>query len=209
MRAVTDILSTHQPAPPGVSPELTAELRAALLAIANDRDKASLVILADYFSPRILSFALNKTGDPQLAMEIVQDTLLAIWKKASTFDEDRGSLVTWIYTIARNLCFDAGRKKRARPQLATADLLYQGLVPEFHHSDDNLISQLDKSKVHQLVALLPDDQRQVVSLIYFNDYSHDGAARQLGIPLGTVKSRLRLALTRLNQLADKETFGYD
>ena len=96
----------------------------ALRQVANQRDRTALARLAGYFAPRLLAFACQKTLDEQLAREIVQDTLLAIWHKAASFDQDKGSLTTWVYTIARNLCFDAGRRKLARITLVSADALY-------------------------------------------------------------------------------------
>ena len=181
----------------------------ALSRVANHRDKAALARLADYYAPRLFAFACQKTADEQLAREIVQDTLLAIWHKAVTFDQDKGSLTTWIYTIARNLCFDAGRRKLARISLVSADALYDQTRPAEIAVDGPESKPLDRRKVRQLLSDLPPGQRQVVALVYLDELTHQEAAIRLGVPVGTVKSRLRLGLAKLAERVNRRDFGYD
>ncbi|WP_199610681.1 sigma-70 family RNA polymerase sigma factor [Flocculibacter collagenilyticus] len=189
--------------------EIPQEVNLAIIRVANHRDKKALAELADFFANRIFAFALTKVGDEQSAKEIVQDTLFAIWNKAATYNQDKGNVSTWVYTIARNLCFDLGRKRLSRPQLVNADVVYH--VHEDENTDEigDVERSLDHQKLSALLATLPSAQREVVELVYLREYSHQAAAEHLNLPVGTVKSRLRLAMEKLHSMVDKKVFGYE
>jgi RNA polymerase sigma-70 factor (ECF subfamily) len=187
-------------------------LNRAMVSIANHRDKSALATMFDYFGGKLMAFSYRKTNDEQAAKEIVQDTMLAVWNKAHTFDLDKGNVTTWVYTIARNLCFDRGRKLMSRPQLISSEALYQNVAPEVEAesmSVEHTEQSLDNPKIVELLQQLSEPQKQVVILVYLKEMSHQVAADHLNVPVGTVKSRLRLAMEKLSVLADKESFGYE
>ncbi len=190
--------------------ESTAErVRLCVVRIAAEKNKSALAELMELMANRILHFAIKHVGDESLAREIVQDTLMAVWTKAASFDQDKAKATTWIFTIARNLCYDHGRKTLSRPQLVSADDVYQDVYCQDASSPHASDSELDKEKILLLIEELPVEQRQVVSLVCIQDYSHADTANILQLPLGTVKSRLRLALSKLALMMKDKGFGYD
>jgi RNA polymerase sigma-70 factor (ECF subfamily) len=173
----------------------------ALALVALKRDKQAFSDLFAHFAPRLRAFGLRMFGNEQQAMEMVQDTLLNVWNKAALFDPSRGCATTWIYTIARNVRFDMLRKKQQRKDEISADDLWpDGEHPDIegeHSQQWDLLLIAEKLAPH--FASLPPAQRVVVEKIYLEELSHQQVAELLGIPLGTVKSRLRLALERLRE----------
>ena len=164
--------------------------------IAATADRAAFAELFQHFAPRVKSYALRLGAPGPAAEELAQETLLAVWRKAAQFDADRASASTWIFTIARNLRIDALRRERPPP-------------PPEDDADpaplaDMLLSDAEQGgRVRQALAALPPEQLQVIRLSFFSDAPHAAIAESLGLPLGTVKSRLRLAMIRLrSQLED-------
>ncbi|WP_211227316.1 sigma-70 family RNA polymerase sigma factor [Ferrimonas kyonanensis] len=213
MQGVAPSASTNQPETgmvksPNNDPSPQA-LSKAMIQVANDRDKRAYAMLFKHFANRVHAFCFKKVGDDQLAREVAQDTMLAVWQKAHRFDVDKGNVSTWIYTIARNRCFDLGRQKLSRPVLVSSDDLYSEPAPQSHDSDRLLQLATEKKRLHQLLANLPENQRQVVSLVYLKEMSHQAAAQHLQLPVGTVKSRLRLAMEKLALRLNKGALGYD
>ena len=176
----------------------------ALGLIALNRDKSAYAALFNYFAPRLKAFGIKMFGNEQQALEMVQDTLLNVWQKAALFDPSRGCATTWIYTIARNVRFDMLRKKQSRKDDISADDLWsEGNYPELedmpsHNWDLYLIAE----KIAPHFDALPPAQRIVMEKVYLEENSHQEVAEELGIPLGTVKSRIRLALDRLREAVD-------
>ncbi len=171
----------------------------AIVAIAERGDRAAFASLFDHFAPRVKSYMLRLGAAPEAAEELAQETLLIVWRRAAGFDPTRAAASTWIFTIARNLRFDALRKSRraAIDQPAFAAEV-QPVAPAW--PDAALCALQDEDRVDRALDQLPADQARVVRLAYFSDHPHSEIAAELGLPLGTVKSRLRLAMGRLRAL---------
>lgn len=146
----------------------------------------------DYAGP-LFTFALRSVGDREAAEEIVQDTLLRAWRNADRYDPAKGSLDTWVFTICRNLVIDHHRRQGARPRVvATIDEVGH---PSVVH--DELDRALESWQVARGLRSLSDDHRRVIVETYYRGASVAEAADHLGIPEGTVKSRLYYALRNL------------
>lgn len=176
----------------------------ALTFVALKRDRQAYADLFNYFAPRLKAFGMKMFGNEQQALEMVQDTMLNVWKKAALFDASRGCASTWIFTIARNVRFDMLRKKQSRKDDISADDLWNGDYPESYAEDtaDNWDIQLLSEKLVPHFSLLPPSQREVIEKVYLQEKTHQEVSDELAIPLGTVKSRIRLALDRLREALD-------
>jgi RNA polymerase sigma-70 factor (ECF subfamily) len=171
-----------------------------ITAIARDRDKAAFVRLFAFFAPRIKALMMQLGAPAPRAEEIAQDTMLAVWTKAQMFDPAGASASGWIYRIAKNLHVDGLRRDRRISASAVVETEPEG-VP----LPDALLSEREnQSRVRAAIAALTPDQLRVVTLSFFEDKPHAEIAKELSIPLGTVKSRLRLAMQRLRDLLDSE-----
>lgn len=173
----------------------------ALGLVALKRDKTAFSELFNYFAPRLRAFGLRMFGNEQQAMEMVQDTLLNVWQKAHLYNPTRGGASTWIFTIARNVRFDMLRKKQSRKDDISADDLWaDGDYPELEDQQtERWELWLVAEKIAPYFDALPPNQRLVMEKVYLEECSHQDVADLLGIPLGTVKSRIRLALERLRE----------
>ncbi len=148
--------------------------------------------LFNHFAPKVKGFLMKSGTDNAMAEECVQEVMATVWHKAHLFDPTRASAATWIFTIARNKKIDALRKqKRPEPE----DL---GWGPEHEPDQEDVIGlQQETERLGQAIANLPTKQRQLLERAYFSDMSHSEIAAATGLPLGTIKSRIRLALDRL------------
>jgi RNA polymerase sigma-70 factor, ECF subfamily len=164
-------------------------------AIAMRGDRAAFAALFGYFAPRIKGFLIRTGTTTEVAEELSQETMLLVWRKAALFDSSQGSAVAWIYAIARNLRIDRFRRERAM----NAEVLYQVLRTD-EPGPDQAIESLDlDDHIRNALSKLPTEQAEVVRLSFYEDRPHGEIARVLNIPLGTVKSRLRLAMSKLRQ----------
>ncbi|WP_246013874.1 MULTISPECIES: sigma-70 family RNA polymerase sigma factor [Pseudidiomarina] len=181
------------------NPEHAADL---LAKIASEQSRAAFSELFRYFAPRLQAYATRQFGNEQTAMDLVQETMTNVWHKAHLFKPDRGSAATWIFTIARNIRFDLLRKNKHRQNDLSADDLWPVLAEQNDSLDDDYA--LDNDLLMQQLAVyceqLPKAQRTVIELIYVEGKSQQEVADALEIPLGTVKSRTRLALQKLKEL---------
>jgi RNA polymerase sigma factor (sigma-70 family) len=179
----------------GGGQRLTAgELAGLVTAVARDRDKAAFAALFDHFAPRLKTYVVRLGATAATADELVQDTLLTLWRRADSFDPRQANASTWIFTIARNKRIDALRREK-RPELDPDDpVLAATPAPP---ADDTLAAAESEEILRQAIAQLPQEQAELLRICYYGDKSHRQVARELGLPLGTVKSRLRLALARL------------
>jgi len=181
--------------------ECAAEMSAYLDTVAKQRCKLSFSKVFSYFAPRLRSYALKQMGNEALAMELVQDTMSNVWQKAHLFNAEKGSPSTWIFTIARNIRFDMLRKLQNRKEDVCSDDLWPVLCEQ---TADTKIAPLDEQitleQVGQYFDELPVKQRRVIEAIYIDGKSQQEVADELEIPLGTVKSRTRLALQRLKDM---------
>ncbi len=179
----------------GVTSETDSARHATLmLAIARDADQQAFAVLFQHYAPRVKGFLIKSGAPPAQAEDCAQDVMATVWRKAGQFDPSRATVATWIFTIARNRRIDLLRRDR-RPE--PEDLPW-GPEPE-PDPVDALALQQDSERLGAALALLPDDQRVLIERAYFGDLSHSEIARATGLPLGTIKSRLRLALEKLRQ----------
>lgn len=190
---------------PGMT-ELSAERpedAADLLArIAGEQDRDAFEALFRHFAPRVKAYMLKLGTEVSLADELAQETMLMVWRKAVQFDRSKASPSTWIFTIARNLRIDAFRKIN-RPELDPND---PALVPEAEEPADQRVEREQYAvRIRAAMEGLNDEQAEVVRLSFFEDKSHSEIAEELGIPLGTVKSRLRLAFGRVREALEDIT----
>ena len=165
-----------------------------LVRVGRARDKSAFARLFEHFGPRVKSYLIGLGAPVDMAEEIAQEALVTVWRKAATYDPGKASAATWIFTVARNLRIDLLRKEN-RPQPNAEDPIWQLNEPV---SSDRLV-ELDQRQAAIRAALktLPDEQARVVRMSFFEDKSHGMIAEELQLPLGTVKSRLRLAFKRL------------
>lgn len=180
------------------------EMSQLLQTVAQKRCKASFSEVFGFFAPRLRSYALKQIGNEALAMELVQDTMSNVWQKAHLFNADKGSPSTWIFTIARNIRFDMLRKQQNRKEDICADDLWPVLCEQTADVNEvSLEDHITREQVGDLFEALPDKQRVVIEAIYVEGKSQQEVADQLDIPLGTVKSRTRLALLRLKEMLNE------
>lgn len=177
---------------------------ARLEAVARERDRQAYAELFRHFAPLLKSFALSSPGmsSNALAEELVQEVMLKIWNRASTFDAGKASATTWIYTLARNCRIDLLRKKfRVREEVDVDELWDLGT------EEDLLESEVQQGRmevdVRESLLNLPPEQRQIIAKVYMEGKSHSEVAEELGLPLGTVKSRVRLAMSKLKLMLDR------
>lgn len=163
-----------------------------LQAVRETADRAAFAELFAYFAPRIKSFLMKSGTTPEMAEECAQEVMVTVWHKAHMFDASKASVSTWVFTIARNKRIDMIRKQR-RPE--PEDLPWG---PQDAPSQvDTLALQQDTENLGRALADLPPKQRQLIERAYFGDLTHAEIASETGLPLGTIKSRIRLALDRL------------
>jgi RNA polymerase sigma-70 factor (ECF subfamily) len=163
-------------------------------AIATRRDREAFKDLFNFYAPRIKAMLMRGGAADEIAEDLAQETLIAVWRKADSYDPGKATVSAWIFTIARNLRIDRFRKDR-RAQLHQ---VYELMLPAAEDPPDVPFEAVEReSRVRAALQGLPEEQVRVVELSFFEGSAHGDIARKLGIPLGTVKSRLRLAMARL------------
>lgn len=160
--------------------------------VRDQQDRNAFAALFQHFAPRVKAFLMKSGASDTLAEDCAQDVMTTVWQKAGQFDPTRASVATWIFTIARNRKIDLLRKQR-RPE---PEELPWGPEPEPDQADV-LALQQDSEKLSAALAALPEKQRILIERCYFGDLSHSEIATETGLPLGTIKSRIRLALEKL------------
>jgi RNA polymerase sigma-70 factor (ECF subfamily) len=169
-------------------------LNALVAAVGHARDTAAFKDLFDHFAPRVKGYLMRLGARNGLAEDLAQEAMLTVWRKASLFDPEKASASTWIFTIARNLRIDAIRKER-RPEIDPED---PALQPEGERTADELLDWAKaEDRLHAALSDLPREQSQIIELSFLTEKPHSLIASELGLPLGTVKSRIRLAMARL------------
>jgi RNA polymerase sigma-70 factor (ECF subfamily) len=168
-----------------------------LVAKVADGDERAFLALYDRHASRVHALTLRILGEPMLAEEATQDTFLKLWSRARQFLAERGSLLVWLLTIARRTALDRLRLEGRRPTLSNSvdpDTMWQSIANE-----DSLSSEARWRSMHFSVQSLPEEQRQVIELAYYQGMSQSEIAEVLGWPLGTVKSRVRSAMETLRR----------
>lgn len=167
-----------------------------LQRVAQSRDKEAFAELFQDYAPRIKAYMIRQGADPTTAEELAQETLMTVWRKAALYSATKGSATTWIFTIARNLRID--RLRREVPWQA---------LPEGHGEeasddtppDEAFAERQRRDRIHEVLATLPPDQHEVVNLSFIEGLSHSEISERLDVPLGTVKSRMRLAYRKIRE----------
>ena len=163
-----------------------------MLMVSTSQDRSAFKQLFNHFAPRIKSFLMKAGADPTMAEECSQEAMATVWNKAKLFDPARASASTWIFTIARNKRIDAIRKIR-RPE--PDELTWPDGMEDAQ--EDALELKQQSEILADAIQNLPEKQRQLVEKAFFKELSHSEIALETGLPLGTIKSRIRLALERL------------
>ena len=181
-----------QAAPPSQAPETNDEFVDLIRLVRDEKDRAAFAQIFRHFAPRVKAFLMKSGADEGMSEECTQEVMATLWTKAHMFDPSRASVSTWVFTIARNRKIDAiRRQKRPEPE----DLPWG---PEAEPDQADVMSLRQESeKLAEAIAALPEKQKDLIQRAYFGDLSHSEIAEQTGLPLGTIKSRIRLALDRL------------
>ena len=184
--------------------EISADSNELLLvAVGLDQDSAAFQKLFERFSRKIFALGMKLTRNEQLANDLVQEAMLKVWQKAPLYDLDRGTAQSWIFTLARNRCFDMLRKQKRQPQtVVNSDDIWPNeadFEPGFVNEEEGT-QAVEIAQVERFYKDLPVAQKEVIEQIYIHDLTHEEAAAVLRIPLGTLKSRLRLGLSKLRIL---------
>lgn len=167
-----------------------------LQRVAEHGDEEAFAKLFQTYAPRVKSYMMRQGADAATAEELAQETLATVWRKAAMYSADKGSVSTWIFTIARNLRIDRLRREMTWVELPPGRDELPSSDPQ---PDETLVALEREQRVKAALAALPADQSQVVQLSYVEGLSHSEIAERLGLPLGTVKSRMRLAYEKIRQ----------
>jgi RNA polymerase sigma-70 factor (ECF subfamily) len=167
--------------------------------IAQHRDREAFAELFAYYAPRVKGYLMRLGSSDGQAEEVTQESMLAVWNKAHMFDAKKAAVSTWIFTIARNRRVDILRSQKY-PELDANDPALIGEAPA--QPDEEVIEAREGEEVREALQKLPTEQKELVRLAFYNGWSHAKIAEQSNLPLGTVKSRLRLAFSRLRDALD-------
>jgi RNA polymerase sigma factor (sigma-70 family) len=172
-----------------------------LVRVGRDRDKSAFAELFDYFAPRVKSFLLRFGTDMSLAEEIAQEAMIMVWRRAETYDPRQSAASTWIFTIARNKRIDRLRREN-RP---LPDMTDPAVMPESIETGEIQVARMQQEKkIRHALKNLPEEQAKMLFSAYYEEKSHREIAEESGVALGTVKSRIRLALNRMRAQIDKD-----
>jgi RNA polymerase sigma-70 factor (ECF subfamily) len=164
--------------------------------VAYDSDRAAFQCLFLRFGPRVKAFMINSGASADTAEDLVQDVMLTLWRKAELYSPERGSVAAWVFTIARNLRIDRLRRQSPQVYEDIADLYLE--APDANGEEETHVRQRDEL-VGKAMAELPPDQHRVIQMSFVQDMPQADIAQELGVPLGTVKSRMRLAYAKLRE----------
>ena len=172
-----------------------------LASVAAKQDRAAYAELFGYYAPRVKSYLMRLGAEGSLAEEIAQDVLVTIWRKAGLFDRKQASVSTWIFRIARNRRIDVFRRTR-RPDLDPEEPM---ILPAGVEAPEERVEAMEtEARVREAMKDLPEEQLQLLKLAFYEGLSHREIAQKLDVPLGTVKSRIRLAFGKMkSRLGDE------
>lgn len=178
----------------------------SLIRLIARSQESALSELYDRYSRLIYSLALNAVGDPATAEEITQDVFIRIWDHAGTYQAEKSKVVTWIASITRYRSIDVIRRRKIRPESQSVSWEIEPSANEMNpiNVEQTVEISQERRRVRQAISVLPEEQRQALAYAYFQGYTHREIAEVLGEPLGTVKTRIRLAMQKLRQLLEQE-----
>jgi RNA polymerase sigma factor (sigma-70 family) len=177
------------------------DLDALLVAVGQNKDKPSFIKIFEYFAPRIKSFLIKGGAQPDQAEELVQETMLAIWDRAESYNPSASAASTWIFTIARNKKIDALRKSKYHhydPNDVMDSIKDEGQ----QSAEDQVVDRQREQEIEIAMKSLPQEQADLIRMSFFDGMAHADIASKTKLPLGTVKSRIRLALDRIRRHAN-------
>jgi len=166
----------------------------------------ALSALYDRYGRLVYSLALNAVGDPAAAEEITQDVFVRVWQRAGQYRAERGQVSTWLTGITRYRAIDRLRRRGSRPEghRVSWAKLAPGAEPAVDGPEEAAALALERARVRAAVARLPDEQKEALALAYFRGLSHSQIAEALDLPLGTVKTRIRLGMQKLRDMLGEE-----
>lgn len=184
----------------GVSMALDkGDMAGLVIAIAEQRDRAAYGQVFDHFAPRVKSYLLGLKITPEQADDVLQEVMIAVWNKAGSYRPDKAAVSTWIFTIARNKHIDRMRREKHQFHDSVEVESVESEVAEHDVADERLSQLQRKRAVQAALSKLPEDQMTVISMSFLKDMAHAEIAAALDLPLGTVKSRIRLGFQRMRQ----------
>lgn len=172
------------------------EHRALVARVAVERDRDAFKALFDYFGPRVKSLLIRSGADHALADDLVQDVMMTVWRKVELYTPERGSVSTWVFTIARNARIDHLRRASSKPY---DDIEELEIATDDNDAEDKTLASQQAERIAEALVELPEDQRDVIRLAFIEDLPQVEIAARLDLPLGTVKSRMRLAYGKLRR----------
>jgi RNA polymerase sigma-70 factor, ECF subfamily len=183
----------------GEKQRLEANFRMLIKRVAQNHDRQAFAMLFDHFAPRLKSFIMRKSATAELAEDLVQEAMISVWTKAGLYEPSKGSVTTWVFTIARNLRIDRIRRDVHMPMTELGDY---DEPSEAIEGEDLLGRKQEDGLVSKALQSIPDEQRQILLLSFVEDMPQSEIASKLAIPLGTVKSRMRLAYGHLRRILE-------
>ena len=175
------------------------ELTSLITLVATKKDRVAFGNLFKLVGPRIKGYLMKLGSNDIVAEDLLQEVMLTVWRKSETFDRSKAAVSTWLFTIACNKRIDLLRKE-IRPQLDPNDPM---LTPNQEEpADEKYSANQESAKITDAINMLPDEQAKLIKMTYYEDKSHSIIAKELKMPLGTVKSRIRLASTRLKKILE-------
>jgi RNA polymerase sigma-70 factor (ECF subfamily) len=206
---LNSLMALKQPSPPnGPNKKSASQTTMArdvtfddlLVAVGTSRNRDAFIRLFEYFAPRVKSFLMKSGLSPEAADEIAQETMLTVWNKAAGYNPAQAAASTWIFTIARNKKIDLFRKNARR----TLDPHDPHFTPDSETPDFGLEKAQENKILIEAIKKLPEEQGFLVRKSFFEEKTHQDIADETGIALGTVKSRIRLALEKMHHELDKK-----
>ena len=178
----------------------------SLIRLIAHSQESALSELYDRYSRLVYSLALNAVSDPATAEEITQDVFIRIWDHAGTYQAEKAKVVTWIASMTRNRSIDIIRRQKVRPEGHSVSWSIETFDAEMDaiNVEQTVEISQKRRRIRLAISELPEEQRQALAYAYFQGYTHREIAEVLGEPLGTVKTRIRLAMQKLRQILEEE-----
>ncbi len=186
--------------------ERNRKLTSLMQRVADNRDERALGELFDHFVPLLRAYSLSQQpGAMLVADELAQEVMIRVWEKAHTYKSEKAAVSTWVFTLARNYRIDQIRKNARFMTNIDPESIWEDMsAPEDENPFELAQRSRAEDKVREGLEQLPHEQRQVLARVYLQGKSHSEAAEELGLPLGTVKSRVRLALQKMELLVERQ-----